>query len=137
MKDDWGMVMFPRGPRADTYRTFIGVDVFAVPVNYKPEEVDTILTAVQAWYAPVDDSPIAWKDTLYNVFRDPWAVDETYAMLRDPAHQEFRYYSFIPGFWTGPIIWELQGDPVRLVESVSQRWKDIIDEANENLGFFE
>jgi len=58
MKDDWGMVMFPRGPRSDIYRTFIGASVMVVPITYSPEEVDTILRAVELWYTPVDSSPI-------------------------------------------------------------------------------
>jgi len=135
MKDDWGVVMFPKGPRSDIYRTFVAPDVLAIPVTFDRVKVDAILRAVDLWFAPVDDNLIAWKDTLYNVFRDPYSIDETYAMLRDPEHHVTRFHQYVPGINTGSIIWELQGDPVRLAESVSQRWIISVEEANERLSF--
>jgi ABC-type glycerol-3-phosphate transport system substrate-binding protein len=130
MKDDWGMVLFPRGPRADTYRVYQRLRVLAVPAGFEPERVDTILRAVELWNTPVDDTPNSWKDKYYHVFRDPRAIDETLAMLHNPDHFIFRYHTLVPGIQTGSLIWILEGDPVRVVESVYPWWVDAIDRAN-------
>jgi len=131
MKDDWGMVLFPKGPRADTYRVYNRLNVLGIPSTFEPEQADTILRAVELWYTPVDDSPASWKDPYYHVFRDPRAIDETLAMLYNTEHFVFRYHMMIPGLDTGGLIWILDGDPARIVESVYPWWADAIANANE------
>ena len=130
MKDDWGMVLFPKGPKARDYRVFTDENVMVIPSSFKPEEVDKILYAVQLWYAVLDDD---WKSQNYNNYRDSRAVDETFAMIRDPKYSVWKYYLFIPGLERGDIAWSMwwhEGDPAQLVESVSQSWNALINDAN-------
>jgi len=130
MKDDWGMVLFPRGPKSSTYRVYSRDNLMVIPATYKPAEVDKILWAVSLWYTPVDDD---WKSGMYNFFRDSRAVDETLEYVRDPELQMIKYFSYINGLERGNIAWEMwyhEGEPAQLVESVSQDWNAKIDEAN-------
>jgi ABC-type glycerol-3-phosphate transport system substrate-binding protein len=130
MKDDWGMVLFPKGPRSSTYRIYSRDNLMVIPATFKPAEVDKILYAVSLWHTPVDNN---WKTGLYNYFRDARAVDETIAYVRDPKLHMIKYYSYINGLERGDIAWYLwgyEGDPAQLVESVSQDWNTKIAEAN-------
>ena len=133
MRDDWGFVVFPKGPAARDYRYSSDENVMVVPSTYTPEEVDKILHAVQLWYTPIEDDSDAWKIDYYNQYRDSRAVDETLAMLRDPKYGSIKNYVYIPGLERGDIAWAMwwwEGDPAQLVESVSQSWNALINDAN-------
>jgi ABC-type glycerol-3-phosphate transport system substrate-binding protein len=130
MKDDWGYVLFPKGPRMKDYRFPNDENVLVIPSTFTPDEVDKILFAINLWYMPVSDN---WKAPLYALYRDRRAVDETHAMIRDPKYSAFRNHIMIPGLERGNIAWEMwwfDGDPAQLVESVSQSWNALIDDAN-------
>jgi ABC-type glycerol-3-phosphate transport system substrate-binding protein len=133
MPDDWGFVLFPKGPNVSTYRYSSDENVFVIPSTYSPAEVDKILYAFQLWHTPIDDDPDAWKDDQYSIYRDFRAVDETLAMIRDPKYGSMKYYVFIPGLERGDIAWNMWWDgvdPAQLVESVSQSWDALINDAN-------
>ena len=133
MKDDWGFVIFPKGPSAKDYRFSSDENVYAIPSTYTAEEVDKILAAVQLWNTPVDDDETAWKYDMYNQYRDARAVDESLAMFRNPAFASIKNYVYIPGLERGDIAWAMwwwEGDPAQLVESVSQSWDALISDAN-------
>jgi ABC-type glycerol-3-phosphate transport system substrate-binding protein len=131
MRDDWGVVLFPKGPRSTNYRVFTRENVMVIPATYKADMVDKIMYALQLWYTPVNDD---WKSGWYNTFRDSRAVDETLALIRDTKNHVTKNYVFIPGLNRGNIAWEMwyhEGDPAQLIESVSQSWNAIIMDANE------
>lgn len=133
MRDDWGFVIFPKGPSAKDYRYSSDENVMVIPGIYSSEEANKILYAVQLWYTPVDASADAWKYDFYNQYRDSRAVDETLAMLRNPKYASIKNYVYIPGLERGDIAWAMwwhEGDPAQLVESVSQSWNDLIRQAN-------
>jgi len=130
LKDDWGMVLPPRGPKAKNYTVFTDENVMVIPATYKKEQVDAIMWAVQAWYTPIDND---WKASLYHVYRDTRAIDETGAYIRDPKLQQWKYSSHVPGLNRGDIawnIWSYDGEAAQLIESVSQQWNALIDDAN-------
>jgi ABC-type glycerol-3-phosphate transport system substrate-binding protein len=131
MADDWGFVLFPKGPRLTDYRFPNDENVLVIPATFTPKEVDAILTAVDLWYMPVTTD---WKTGLYPNFRDRKAVDETMALIRGPKNGAFRNYMMIPGFSRGEIAWEMwwfDGEPAQLVEQVSQNWNALISDANQ------
>jgi hypothetical protein len=130
MRDDWGMVLFPKGPKVNDYRVFTDENVFIIPGTYKADEVEKIIYAVQLWYTPLDDN---WKANMYHQYRDTRAVDETVAMIRNPRYSVWKNHLFIPGLNRGDIAWQMwwhEGDPAQLVESVSQSWNALIRDAN-------
>jgi len=130
MKDDWGMVLFPKGPKSSTYRVYTRDNLMVIPATYKPADVEKILWAVALWYTPADDN---WKAGQYNYFRDSRAVDETLALVRDPKLAMIKYFSYINGLERGDIAWEMwyhDGEPAQLIEKVSQDWNTKIAETN-------
>jgi len=130
MRDDWGIVLFPKGPRSSNYRVFTRENVMIVPATYSSAEVDQIMHALQLWYTPVTDD---WKSGWYNTFRDSRAVDETVAMIRDAKLHIVKNFALVAGLNRGDIAWEMwyhEGDPAQLVESVSQSWNAIISDSN-------
>jgi len=131
MKDDWGMVLFPKGPKSTTYRVYTRDNLMVIPATYKPSDVEKIIWAVALWETPVDNN---WKAGQYNFFRDPRAVDETLVLARDPKLAMVKYFSYINGLERGDIAWNmwfLDGkQPAQLIEEVSQDWNTKIAEAN-------
>jgi ABC-type glycerol-3-phosphate transport system substrate-binding protein len=130
MKDDWGMVLFPKGPKSPNYRVYSRDNIMVIPATYKQADVDKILYAVSLWYTPVDNN---WKAGQYNYFRDSRAVDETLALVNDPKNAMIKYYTYINGLERGDIavnMWYYEGEPAQLIESVSQDWNAKIAEAN-------
>jgi ABC-type glycerol-3-phosphate transport system substrate-binding protein len=130
MKDDWGMVLFPKGPKSQTYRVYIRENLLVIPATYKQADIDKILYAVSLWQTPVKTD---WKSGQYNFFRDSRAVDETLALVRDPKLSMIKYFSYINGLERGDIAWQMwwhEGEPAQLIEAVSQDWNTKIAEAN-------
>jgi len=130
MTDDWGMVLPPRGPRANGYRVFTDENVMVIPRSTTPQNVDRILFAVNLWLTPIDPD---WKAGLWQHYRDRRAVDETWALIRNPALNVWRYHLHVPGFNRGGIAWQVwwhDGEPAQLIEAVSQQWNALIEDAN-------
>jgi ABC-type glycerol-3-phosphate transport system substrate-binding protein len=131
MKDDWGMVLPPKGPRAKNYTVFTDENVMVVPSTFNKEQVDAIMWAVQAWLTPIDPN---WKASLYQIYRDTRAIDETWVLIRDPKLQQWRYHLHVPGLNRGGIAWEIwfhDGEAAQLVEAVSPQWNALIEDAND------
>jgi len=131
MKDDWGMVLPPKGPKAKNYVVFTDENVMVVPNVYNKDQVDAIMWAVQAWLTPVDDN---WKASLYQTYRDRRAIDETWALIRDPKLQQWKHHLHVPGLNRGAIAWEIwyhDGEAAQLVEAVSPMWNALIEDAND------
>jgi len=130
MRDDWGMVLFPKGPKSPTYRVYSRDNLMVIPATYA-RDAEKIIWAVALWYTPADSD---WKSGQYNYFRDPRAVDETLALVRDPKLAMTKYFSYINGLERGDIayyMWFLDGkQPAQLIEEVSQDWNTKINEAN-------
>lgn len=134
MRDDWGVVLFPKGPRSPTHRVFTRENVMVVPATYTPEQVDQIMYALALWYTPQDDGD--WKSGWYNTFRDARAVDETLALIRDTSLHIHKNFVLIPGLNRGQIAWNMwhhDGDPAQLVEAVSANWDALIGDVNDEL----
>jgi ABC-type glycerol-3-phosphate transport system substrate-binding protein len=133
MRDNWGMVLPPKGPRSRNYVVFNDENVMVIPSNTPSAQVDAILWAVQSWYTPVDSD---WRVEQYRKYRDRRACDETHAMIRNPALWQWKYHLHVPGLNRGDIAWEMwyhEGDPAQLIEKVSQDWNSKIDDANKEI----
>jgi len=131
MKDEWGMVLPPKGPRAKNYVVFNDENVRVIPAKgYTKEQIDAILWAYQAWVTPPDNN---WKLENYPKYRDRRAVDETLVLIRDQKLWQWKYHLHVPGLKRGGIAHEirfLQGDPAQLIEAVQNSWNALIMDAN-------
>jgi ABC-type glycerol-3-phosphate transport system substrate-binding protein len=140
MQDDWGFVLFPKGPRLSDYLFSQDENVCIIPSTYTPEEVDNIMFAYKLWQtpAPGNDDDNAWKASQYNIYRDTRAVDETGAMIRDPQYSIFKYENLLSGFTNnarGQMAWDMWVDgvaqnPAQLIERVTPSWQAIVEDAN-------
>jgi ABC-type glycerol-3-phosphate transport system substrate-binding protein len=131
MRDEWGMVLPPKGPKARNYIVFNDENVKVIPAKgFTDAQVDAIIWAYQAWVTPIDDN---WRLGEYPNYRDRRAVDETVAMIRDQKLWQWRYHLHVPGLNRGGIAWEIwwhDGEPAQLIEAVSQNWNALIADAN-------
>jgi len=131
MKDDWGMVLPPKGPKSKNYVVFNDENVRVIPAKgWTDAQVDAILWAYQAWATPPDDN---WRLAEYPNYRDRRAVDETVALIRDQKLWQWKYHLHVPGLNRGGIAWEIwwhDGEPAQLVEKVSNNWNALIADAN-------
>ena len=141
MTDDWGMVMFPMGPRVNDFVVFTQEHVLVIPYSFPPDQVQRIVSAVNLWFTPADRSPYAWQDGLWHLFRDSRAVTETMSIIRDPRRSIVQYHRFIPGLERGQIAWGLwdnEEDPANLnpstlVEAVYLSWNALLADLNADL----
>ena len=100
MKDDWGWVCFPLGPKGDgKYFTVGDSPMWVLPNIYNDETSSKIMKIVDFYTdeVPGYDGPDAWKTVSYlQGFRDERALDETCALMIANAPE--RLDSIIPDF---------------------------------------
>ena len=138
MRDEWGVVFFPRGPRApgasNTFVKYTHENVMIVPSTYTAAQVNQIMLALAFWQTPVNTDD--WRASWWDRFHDARAVNETLYMLLNPPIVRARYHFFIPGISEGNIAWSMwnyEGQPAQLVESVAPNWNALIQEVNDDL----
>ena len=87
LDDEWGAVMFPMGPAAETYVAPANENIYGVPAVYDEETAKKLEQIFKLYYAstPGVDPDIEIYADKY-MLTDQWAVDETYSMMLDPSH---------------------------------------------------
>lgn len=136
MEDDFGFVMFPKGPQKDSYVNCWSNNLCAIPSNY---DADRAWKIAFAWNLYTDDTPgwedsDSWKDGYYNGFRDTRSVDETLAMMREAEYGMITYHGVIPNLSLGSdFTWGINVGSVvsEKVEAIRDTWKGYIDAANQ------
>lgn len=136
MEDDYGFVMFPKGPKADTYKWAPQDNVWVIPANYDADRAWKIAFAFNLFtnptpgYGESDD----WKTGYYAKYRDDRAVDETISMMRENETQFVWYTDLITGYDLGPdYLWDVYGQaatPAEKAEAMRGTWQAYIDAAN-------
>ena len=86
MEDEYGILMFPMGPRAENYRAYVNNNVYGIPNVYDDA---TSLMIQQIYDLYTNDTPgvnaeedESWVGNKLN-FTDERAIYETYAMMRE------------------------------------------------------
>ncbi len=135
MADEWGCVAFPVGPKGSTYVHIISDNITVIPNVYDDDTVNKLAYIYQLWSAttPGYDDEDAWIGNKYN-FTDDRAVDETYAMLREPEHaasDQCLYIGSINDVEGQDFLWSLGGStPAELLESKTPVWQGLLDTFN-------
>jgi maltose-binding protein MalE len=134
MKDDYGFVCFPMGPKGDgKYKTLHDDNMYIIPGSYDDETAQNIAKAFDLWTDPVpgyEDSD-TWKESYYPMFRDERAVDETLALMLENANP--RYDTLVAGFNSGSFVWNFWGGwatPQEQYEATKNEWQALINDAN-------
>ena len=132
MKDDWGMVCLPIGPKGDgKYFTLNADNMLIIPGCYSQDKVNSIMKIYDFWSdtVPGYDDPDSWKESYYGSFRDTRAVDETMQYMMDNSKSWNAW--LIPGLNYAPLSWNICGgaDPQETYESMKNELQATIDEA--------
>lgn len=135
MKDDYGYVAFPLGPKGDgVYKTLNNDNMYVLPSCYDDERAQKIMKAFDLWSDPTPgyDLDESWKEGYYPHFRDERAVDETVAMMM--ANPNPRFDTMVPGInYMGDVIWVTYPGyvtPQEAYESTKNSWQALLDDAN-------
>ena len=137
-KDDgfeWGCVAFPVGPKGTTYTNVVSDNVYVIPNCYDAETVGKIAYIYSLWASatPGYDDEFAWIGNKYNK-TDDRAVDETYAMLREPEHcsaDKVLYLGSVNDVEGQDFLWNLGGStPAELLEAKLPVWQTLLDAFN-------
>ncbi len=135
MEDEWGCVAFPKGPKGETYVNITSDNVTVIPNVYDAETAGKLAFIYDMWSnaTPGYDDEYAWIGNKYN-FTDERAVDETYAMLREPEHcvaNATLYIGSVNDVLGSPLLWQLGGStPAELVEAATPAWQALCDTFN-------
>ena len=136
MQDEWGCVMIPKGPDAETYKAVASDNIYGVPNVYSPEVAEKIQMIYDLYTndAPGTYSEDNWIGNKYEK-TDERAVDETYAMMREPEHSAPNYTLYLGSTndVLGPtLLWGAMDEmgPAQAVEESRGFWQDLIDVFN-------
>ena len=135
MADEWGCVAFPIGPKGTTYTNITSDNITVIPNVYDDETVAKLAYIYDLWSnaTPGYDDEYAWIGNKYN-YTDDRAVDETYAMLREPEHcvaNATLYIGSVNDVLGSPLLWQLGGStPAELVEAATPAWQALCDAFN-------
>ncbi len=133
MADDWGFVMFPKGPQG-TLTTVFNENITVMPAGMDPAKAEDVAFAYDLLS---NDTPgyedADFRTNYYPSFRDTRAVDETLPLFYEPGHGVMNLMTLVDGVDFGEIAYGLDGGtatPVEQVEKVQGLWQTFIDAAN-------
>lgn len=137
MEDEWGAVAFPLPNGGTNYLNAYSDNYNLIPNVYTEEEISEISYIYSLYAGPVPgvDSSTSWIGDKY-MYTDERAVDETYAMLRDPAHGYYERASYMEG--TDEMIddylsWDIGQHgrtPAECIEAALPDWQAACDAFN-------
>ena len=136
MEDEWGAVMYPKGPNADDYYAMACDNIYGIP-NVYDEATSLMIQQIYDLYTndtPGVDAEDAWIGDKY-LYTDERAVDETYAMMREDAHSVANK-TYLLGSTNdvlgAALLWGPIGSmtPAEAVESATPVWQDMLDVFN-------
>lgn len=133
MEDDWGFVIFPKGPEGEMMTAFTENTV-VMPVNLDKERAEDVAFAYNLYTETTpgyEDED--WKTQFYPFFRDARAVEETLPLFYEPEHGIISLLAMIPGIDYGDVTYGLDAgarSPKETVEHVQALWQAHIDAVN-------
>lgn len=132
MKDDYGFVCFPKGPKAKDYANYQYDNVFVIPASYDKDRANKIAFAFNLFTekTPGYEDSDSWKNSYYTNFRDTRAVDETIARM---LKNGIPIFNNVINIDVGDIVYGVGAfakTPAEAIEENKNKWQAIIDEAN-------
>lgn len=136
MADDWGCVAFPVNRSGANYVTITSNNITVIPNAYSAKTVKMLQVAYDLWSTTIDSQDGDWIGNKYN-YTDERAVDETYAMLRDPAHNvtdKCMLLGSVNDVEGSYLLWGIQeGDLDMMLEETNSAWGNICENFNESI----
>ena len=137
MADEWGAVMFPKGPKGADYMAMACPNIYGIP-NVYDEETSLKLQQIYDLYTYDVNGGEENETWVGNkiLYTDERAVYETYAMMRGNDHA-CAYKLFLLGSNNDVIgsnlLWALgNGTPAEIVEAGMPAWQSLCDIFNGN-----
>ncbi len=135
MEDEVGFVFFPKGPKYDNYINVWDNNPACIPACY---DADRAWKIAFAWNLFTDDVPgyegyNGYLSTARAGVYDERSVDETIAMMCEPAHGTVAFHTVVPNLSSGPdLTWSITpgADVAAVTEAIAGTWQAYIDEAN-------
>lgn len=134
MKDDYGVLCFPKGPRMKDYNSYFLDNVYIIPSKYSDDRANKIALATYLYYTTVpgyeDDD--TWKNDYYQKYRDSRSVDETLAILIKQGKQMLT--AIAGNIDSGDIIYDVYAQnatPAEKIEEVKNAWQAKLDDVNQ------
>lgn len=135
MEDDFGFVMWPKGPKADGYINNYHDNVLCIPACYDADKAWKIAFAYDLWNGDIpgfEDYDGA-KNSYYDGARDIRTVEETIVRMMS-ENGTLTYESFIPNLDAGnQLLWTEtfnNGEVAAACEATRDAWKQYIEDAN-------
>ena len=133
MKDDFGFVCFPKGPKAKDYVNCWSNNPIVIPGCYDKDKAWKLAFAWRVWNSDVPgyENYEGWKSNYYSGMRDTRSVDETLEILR--THGMIDYSGVVPNVSVGSdFVWSVApgADLTSVIEGIRDTWKTYIDDAN-------
>ena len=135
MEDEWGAVAFPLPTEGTGFLTVASDNIALIPACYDEETVAKLTLIYDLWTneTPGVDTEDGWIGNKYN-YTDERAVDETYAMLREPEHSAINYTLYLGtnnDVLGQPLLWQLDnGSVAELIDANMEAWKALCDKFN-------
>lgn len=143
MEDDWGFVMFPYNEKNKDagLKTVPNDNIFVIPECFDDEKAEKVAQAFDLYTdsTPDTDPEEAWKEEYYNQFKDPRAVDETLALMRDAENQSLSYLPMISDIDYGDFCYAVYAQsttPKKKIEEISSKWDAKINDMNKKYAAF-
>ncbi|MCL2048651.1 MAG: extracellular solute-binding protein [Defluviitaleaceae bacterium] len=141
LRDDWGFVAFPRGPRSDTHNAWVSYNVHVIPQFYSEQEVDDIMFAMSKWIRPLeDDDPDDWMDEAFSNHRDERSVEDTMVKYtRNPDLQTMPAHMMMSGLGDtldtlfAFKVWVDGNDASVIIEEGQLVWDAFLDDLNSDM----
>lgn len=137
MPDEWGLVAFPKGPRADDYTALYSYDAYVIPASFSKEEAEAIALGYNMWtnQPPGYDGPDDWKLRQYPYYKDDRAIDETLTMLKYSDNPQIDNSSVLSaaGIVAAAIGSDIYFDRMSISEAIESRqshWQIELDKIN-------
>lgn len=133
MEDDWGFVIFPKGPKGEMMTAFTE-NTIVMPVGLDKDRAEDVAFAYNLYTETTpgyEDED--WKTQYYPLFRDARAVEETLPLFYEPEHGMVSLLAMIPNIDYGDVTYDLDAgalSPAESVEKVQAQWQAHINTAN-------
>ena len=140
MTDEFGCVVFPKGPSASDYIGFYEDNVYVIPACYDADKAWKIAFAYDLYTEPVPgfEDEDSWKASYYGNFCDTESVDLTMPHLVDKG--VLMHHTMVYGINLGSdILWNLgtannsEGvayTPAQMGEQLRNTWNTYVEDAN-------
>lgn len=136
MADEWGLLAFPKGPSGSDYVTVVSENVTVIPAVYDSATTAMLTMIYDLWNTdpPGVSTSYDYSNDLRG-YTDDRAIEETLALLGDPAHQVIdlaQLMGSINDVEGMPLLWSLgESELSDLLDENAESWAALCENYNQ------